>query len=274
MFQARNQALLYPVFNMKKIGIIGCGTIGTGIAEFVQHSLKKRARIVALCDIDLKKAKTLAQKIKSRPSITDIDGLIKKSDLIIEAASINVSEKIVKIAVLHKKDALIMSTGGLLKNAALLKKARSRGCNIYIPSGAVCGLDGLKAAGAGKIRRVTLTTRKPPRGLKGAPYLKNRNTNKIKKETLIYSGNALNAIKYFPKNINVAATVSLSGIGPKRTKVRIISSPRYTKNIHELEVEGEFGRLFARAENVPSKENPRTSQLAIFSAFAKLKEII
>jgi len=261
---------------MKRIGIIGCGVIGTGIAEFIQRSMRKKARIVAVCDIDLKKAKALSKKIKPRPVITDIGNLIKKSDLIIEAAGSKISGRIAQNAVSHKKDVLIMSTGGLLKKTALFKKARTKGCSVYIPSGAVCGLDGLRSAASGKIKKVVLTTRKPPGGLKGAPYLKKRDIQieKIKKETLIYSGNAEEAVKYFPKNVNVAATLSLSGIGPKRTKVRIITSPRYTKNIHELEVSGEFGRLFTRVENVPSKKNPKTSQLAIFSALAKLKEVI
>lgn len=261
---------------MKKIGIVGCGAIGTGIAEFINTRLKNKARIVALCDIDLERTAFLSKKIKPRPIITDIDNLIKKSDLIIESASVNISGEIARKAVLNKKDALIMSAGGLLKRPSIFKKARSRGCNIYIPSGAICGLDGLISARIGRIKKVVLTTRKPPRGLKGAPYLKNKNIDidSIKKETLIYSGNAKEAIRYFPQNVNVAATLSLSGIGPKRTKVKIITSPRYTKNIHEVEVEGEFGRLFTRTENVPSKKNPKTSQLAIFSALSKLKEVV
>jgi aspartate dehydrogenase len=259
---------------IKRIGIIGCGAIGTGIAEFIQRDLRQKAKVVALCDIDSGKAGDLSKKIRPRPLITDIGNLIKKSDLIIEAAGVDCSSRIAEKAVLRKKDVLIMSTGGLLKKGSLIKKARLRGCNIYIPSGAICGLDGLLSAGIGEIKRVRLTTRKPIKGLKGAPYLKKRPIATIKKETLVYSGNAEDAIRHFPKNINVAATLSLSGIGPRRTKVRIITGPLYKRNIHEVEVEGEFGRLFARTENVPSKRNPKTSQLAIFSALAKLKEII
>ena len=258
----------------KKIGIIGCGAIGTGIAEFIQQRLRHKARIIALCDIDPKKADRLSRKIKPIPITTDIENLIKKSDLIIEAASVSVSGKIASRVVSQKKDVIIMSTGGLLKKGFLFKKARSKGCNIHIPSGAICGLDGLKAAGIGTIKKVTLTTRKPIKGLKGAPCLKNKDIDKIKKETIVYNGNAEDAIKYFPQNINVAATLSLSGIGPGHTKVKIITSPKYTRNIHEVEIEGEFGRLFTRTENVPSKKNPKTSQLAIFSALAKLKEVI
>jgi len=261
---------------MKRVGIIGCGTIGTGIAKFLQTQLKGKAKIVALCDADSKKSKDLQGKIKSHPIVTSIKKLIKKSDLVIEAASARVSSEIAKTAIQNKKDVLIMSTGGLLKSPFLLQKARSKGCNLYIPSGAVCGLDGLRSAAAGKIKEITLTTRKPPKGLMGVPYLKKKgiDVNKIKKETVVFSGSAKEAVKHFPKNINVAATVSLSGLGPTKTRVRIITAPRYTKNSHELEVKGDFGKLIARTENVPSKQNPKTSQLAIFSALAKLKEVI
>jgi len=253
---------------MKKIGIIGCGTIGTGIAEFIQQSLRKKAKIAALCDVDIKKAQTLSKKIKPQPQLTNINNLIRKCDLIIEAASPKISGNIAQKAVLHKKEVLIMSTGGLLK----FKDIKS----VYVPSGAVCGIDGIRAAAIGKIKTVTLTTRKPPKGLRGAPYLEKRkiDIDKIKKETVIYNGTADDAVKHFPKNINVAATLSLSGIGPSRTVVRIVTSPEYTTNSHEVEVVGEFGRLFTKTENVPSKQNPKTSQLAIYSALAKLKEVI
>lgn len=261
---------------MKKIGIVGCGVIGTGIAEFINKKLRSKARVVALCDIDASKAKGLARKIRPVPSVTGLDSLIKKSDLVVESAGVKISGTVAEKAILHKKDCLIMSTGGLLKRQGLFKKAISKGVSIYIPSGAISGVDGLISAGAGKITNVRLTTRKPIKGLMGAPYLKAKGIDikKIKKETVIYQGNASKAVKYFPKNINVAATVSLSGIGPDRTQVRIITSPKYKRNIHELEVEGDFGRLFTRTENLPSARNPKTSQLAVFSALAKLKEVI
>jgi len=262
------------LITMKRIGIVGCGTIGTGIAEFIQRKMRDKAIIVALCDIDTKKASFLSKKIKPRPAIVDLSALIKKSDLVIEAASGKISANIAEKAVSNKRDVLIMSTGGLIKNIALFKKAASKGCNIYIPSGAICGLDGLKAAAIGKIKAVRLTTRKPPKGLKGAPGLKGKDIEKIKKEKVLYNGTAEDAVRYFPKNINVAATLSLMGIGPKKTRVRIIASPKYKRNIHEVEVDGEFGRFFTRTENLPSRSNPKTSQLAIYSALAKLKEVL
>jgi aspartate dehydrogenase len=261
---------------LKKIGIIGCGAIGTEIAEYVEKHLKDKASIVAICDINSQKAKELSMKIKPAPLITTIDELINKSNLIVEAASSEISGEVAEKADFLKKDTLIMSTGGLLKKQRLVEKINSGHSTINIPSGAICGLDGLKSAMTGVVKNVTLITRKPLKGLAGSPYLKEKNIDieKIDKETLLYSGTARDAIRYFPQNINVAVTLSICGLGADRTYVKIFTSPEYTKNTHEIEVEGAFGRLCTRTENLPSRVNPKTSELAIFSAIAKLKEML
>ncbi|MCX5687557.1 MAG: DUF108 domain-containing protein [Candidatus Omnitrophica bacterium] len=260
----------------KKIGIIGCGAMGSQIVRYISKNLSDKSEIVAVSDIDPKKAKELSNSIRPNPLVATIDELINKSDLIIEAASGEVSGDIAEKADSLKKDALIMSTGGLLKKPHLIEKINLGHSYIHIPSGAICGLDGLKSAMIGSIKSVTLTTRKPLKGLAGSPYLKEKNIDieKIDKETLIYLGTAGDAIKYFPQNINVAVTLSICGLGANRTNVKIFTSPEYTRNIHEIEVEGEFGRLWTKTENLPSRANPKTSELAIFSAIAKLKEIL
>lgn len=261
---------------LKRIGIIGCGAMGSGIAEYICGNLGDRAKIIAISDMNLEKANRLSEKIKPRPLIATIDELINKSDLIIEAASGEVSGEIAEKADSLEKDVLIMSTGGLLKKQSLIEKITRGNSCIHIPSGAICGLDGLRSAMTGKVDSVTITTRKPLKGLAGSPYLKEKNIDieKIDKETLIYSGTARDAIMYFPQNINVAVTLSIYGLGPDRTNVKIFTSPEYTRNTHEIEVEGEFGRFWTRTENVASRDNPKTSQLAIFSAIAKLKELL
>ncbi|MFA5388266.1 MAG: aspartate dehydrogenase domain-containing protein [Candidatus Omnitrophota bacterium] len=260
----------------KKIGIIGCGAMGSQIAEYISANLRDISEVAFLSDIDDGKAKELSGKIKPAPRVTTIDELINKADLIIEAASPAVSGDVAEKADSLKKDALIMSTGGLLKKEGIIEKIKAGSSGIHIPSGAICGLDGLKSAMAGTVTSVTLITRKPLKGLAGSPYLKEKNIDieKIDRETLLYSGTAREAIKYFPQNINVAVTLSIYGLGADLTHVKIFTSPEYTKNIHEVEVIGEFGRLWTKTENVPSRANPKTSGLAIFSAIAKLKEIV
>ncbi|MFQ5952709.1 MAG: aspartate dehydrogenase domain-containing protein, partial [Candidatus Omnitrophota bacterium] len=123
------------------------------------------------------------------------------------------------------------------------------------------------------IESVTITTRKPPKSIKGAPYLSENNIDVegIKEETVIFEGNALDAIKGFPKNINVSALLSIAGIGPEKTRVKIVVSPEYTRNTHEIEVKSKAGTIKTRTENVPSPDNPKTSYLAALAAIASLR---
>lgn len=262
---------------MIRIGIVGCGSIGTKLAKYIDVSLKDKAKVVALSDLDKAKARKIKDLLRSKPRVTEIAELVESVDLVIEAASAKVSFNVAEKAVNHGKDIMVMSTGGLLKGyGKLFELAKRKRARIYLPSGAICGLDGLKAAGFSKIRKVTLTTTKPPAGFKGAPFIiKNKiDLNKIKSDKVLFQGNALQAIAAFPANINVAATLSLSGIGPKKTKVKIIASPQVKKNIHEVSAEGKFGKLITRTENVPSLDNPKTSCLAALSAIAMLNEIL
>ena len=259
-----------------KIGIVGCGTIGGEIARAATTLLKERVELEALYDIDKVKSEDLSRSINRDVATDSLEGLFDRCDLVIECAARSVSQGIVKKAVEKSKDVMVMSVGGLVESEDLLEKARKKGINVYLPSGAICGIDGLKAARISEIKTVTLTTRKPPKGLEGAPYLKEKNIdiNSIKKETVLFKGNPLGAIKGFPKNINVASVLSLAGIGVKKTVVEIVTSPEYTKNVHEVEITGDFGRITTRTENVPSRKNPKTSMLAILSAIATLKGIV
>lgn len=258
-----------------KIGIVGCGTIGSQIALACQGLLKDKVELAAICDADADKAATLTKALRNGPVVLKLDELIKKSDLVVEAASAKVSGDLLNRCVKASRDCMIMSVGGLIGHEKLLEKAGDNGVRVYIPSGALCGIDGLKSASVGRIDSVTLTTRKPPRGLEGAPYIKEKGIDlaDITGETVIFEGSAEDAIKGFPQNVNVSAVLSLAGIGAKKTYVKIVTSPGYTKNIHEVEIEGEAGRIFTKTENVPSRSNPKTSELAVFSAIATLMGI-
>lgn len=261
---------------MIKVGIVGCGTIGRALAEAIEERFSKKAQLAALCDVDQGKARRLAGSLKSGPSVVELEELIQGSDLVVEAASAAISGEVVRKAIAAAKDVMVMSVGGLLEEGGLFEEARRRGRRIYIPSGALCGLDGVKSASGAKVEKVTLTIKKPPESLAGAPYLaeKGIDLRGIKEETVLFEGSAREAVKGFPKNVNVAATLSLAGIGPEKTRVRIITSPNCQANVHEVEVEGEFGRLVARTENVPSPQNPQTSFLAVLSAIATLDSIL
>ncbi|HOW87143.1 MAG TPA: DUF108 domain-containing protein [Candidatus Omnitrophota bacterium] len=257
-----------------KVGIIGGGTIGTALAHAVVADLKAFAQLRFLCEKHKEKAATLQKKFQFHAKLVPMTQLVRRSDLIIEAASPKVAAQVVKLACKWNKKVLIMSVGGLLQPqiAELLKKNLSR---IFCPSGAITGVDGVLAAANGKIRKVRLITRKPPEALMGAAYFLKKRFPVLKtssEERRVFRGVAAEAIEHFPQNINVAAVLSLAGLGPEKTQVEIWTSRAYKGNQHEVLVEGDFGTFTTVTKNRPAPGNPKTSYLAILSAIATLKK--
>ncbi len=258
-----------------KIGIIGCGVIGSAVAKAIRKKFPKDAVVAYVCDCDRSKAVRLCRAVGGSARVSSLGDLIRRSDVVIEAASAAVSGEVVRKSLKHGKKVLVMSVGGLLavKNLFTLAK-QSRG-RVWIPSGAISGVDGLNAAAQAGVQRVRLRTRKPPAGLRGAPYFKTRKFPVLRgnEERCVFRGNALRAAKAFPQNINVASVLSLAGIGPKKTRVEIWTSRKYSANQHEVTVEGDFGSLKTVTTNIPSPENPKTSYLAVLSLITVLKKI-
>lgn len=262
---------------MIKVGIIGCGTIGEELALACQRRFKDEVTLEAISDTDSARSKKLLSKLRPKPKLLTPEALIDRCDLVIEAASKHVAFDLARRALSKGKDVMVMSVGGLIgREKEISNLTRTHRCCLYIPSGGVVGIDGLKAAKIGKIHRVTLTTRKPPQGFEDAPYVIKHNINlkNLKEEKVLFEGDAMAAVKGFPKNINVSATLSLAGLGPKRTKVRIIACPHMLVNVHEVYVVGDAGSFYTRTENFPSEQNPKTSRLAILSAVATLERIL
>lgn len=257
------------------VGIIGLGAIGSRLIESIAQQFSKQARVDFVCERKTDRIQAIQKKWAPKAKALAWSSLVEKSDLIIEAASSEIALAVAKKSLIKNKQVLILSVGGLLTwtgMAGILKKTKGR---LWIPSGALAGVDGLLAAHQGTIRTVILTTRKPLAGLEGAPYLEEKKIrlSEIHEPTLLFEGNATEAIRAFPKNVNVAATLALAGVGPQKTKVRVFTSPTYTRNTHEVEIEGSFGKIRTEMENLPSPTNPKTSELAILSAIATLQKI-
>ncbi|MFH1996388.1 MAG: aspartate dehydrogenase [Candidatus Omnitrophota bacterium] len=259
-----------------KVGIIGCGTIGSEIARACARSLSKKIIVSFISDSVVEKAVRVKRSLGGRPKVVGTRELIQKSDLVVEAASASVSGSILEQCLRKRKDVLIMSVGGLLKQTALLREAEKGTSRVYIPSGAVSGIDGIKASMVGGIRSVRLITRKPPRSLAGAEYLARKGIDiaRIRKDTVVFDGTAREAVKAFPKNINVSAVVSLASLPPEKVRVMIVASPKIQRNTHELEIRSNSGVIVTRTENVPSENNPKTSKLAVLSAIATIQGIV
>jgi aspartate dehydrogenase len=260
-----------------KIGIVGCGAIGSSLARAVTRDFSREAKLAALYDIAGDKANNLAKALRKADVVASFSQLLKRSDLVIEAASAKYSWDIARKALKAGRDIMVMSVGGLVAHAkALSRLADKYNARVYLPSGAISGIDALKASATGKIKSVSITTTKNPLSFKGVEYVRSRGVRleKILHDTVLFSGPARQAVKYFPQNINVAAVLSLAGIGSRRTKVVIIASPKTKRNIHEVRIVSDAGNIYTRTENVLHPDNPKTSYLAVSSAIATLKQIV
>ncbi len=258
---------------MVRIGIVGAGTIGAAIARAIASG-QIPAVLSGIFSRTTPRAAELAATLTPPPPILPLSELVRVSDLVVEAATGAALADLVPACLAARADVYVLSIGGLLDHEEWFEEASRRGTRIIIASGAIAGLDGIRGAAVGRIDSVTLTTRKPPRGLAGAPFVTGRgiDLDALTEETLIFEGTAREACRGFPANVNVSAAVSFAGVGPDRTRVRIIAVPNGRFNQHRIEVQGAFGRLVIEVENVPSPTNPRTGILSIQSSIAALSE--
>jgi aspartate dehydrogenase len=261
---------------MKKIGLLGCGAIGTQIALAIDSG-KIPAELTHIYDFDKTKSDLLIHKLKKKPIIAENPHMLSSYpvDIVVEAASQEAVRNHALSILQNRRDLLIMSVGALLDESVLeilLDACKEFQRKIYIPSGAIAGLDALRSA-KDELESVVLTTIKNPKSLKGAKFFETSNVDidNIKTKTVLFDGPAKDAVSLFPANINVAALLSLAGLGSVDTKVQIVADPATDKNTHHIEASGRFGKITINIENVPDPSNPKTSRLATLSAIECLR---
>ncbi|MDI6819419.1 MAG: aspartate dehydrogenase [Candidatus Hodarchaeaceae archaeon] len=264
-----------------RAALIGCGAIGTVLARAIDSGRAGEVELAWLYDLKPEKSKALSEKLRSRPRIAKglaeicADGSV---DLVIEAASQGAVAQYALDVIRSGKDLMVMSVGAF-GDEELLRGVREvterTGRSVHVPSGAILGIDGVKAAQLEGINEAILTTRKPPSVLTYSPYVRERGLDltNLREPLVVFEGPAREAVKAFPESVNVAATLSLAGIGFDKTKVRIVADPSLRLNVHEVRVRGTAGEFVTEARNVPSPDNPRTSYLAALSAVRMLRNL-
>jgi aspartate dehydrogenase len=242
---------------MKTVGLIGCGAIGTIIAEALERKILVCDELF-LYDYDNQKAERLKKLVRFPTTIVgSVDELIKRRPtVVVEAASQQAARDYVKMVIAKDLDLIVMSTGALLD----LNFDETK---VHIPSGAIGGLDAIASAALAGISEATLTSRKNPKALE----LNN------KEAKIVYEGYAEEAARLFPREMNVAATLALT-VRPARVKVQVVSDPTVSRNTHEIQIKWKYGEMFLRFANDPHPDNPRTSALAAWSAIRLLKTLL
>jgi len=258
----------------RRVAIAGLGAIGAAVARRLDEGIEG-LRLVAVAARDRDKAeKRLAGFRHPVPVVTLAE--LAAADVVIECAPAAVFLEVARPALEAGRIFMPLSVGALLGHPELVDLARARGGRILVPTGALIGLDAVRAAAEGQIRSVKMVTRKPPKGLVGAPYLvaNGISLDRLNGPVKVFEGTAREGARGFPANVNVAAALSLAGIGPDQTRLEIWADPALERNTHRIEVEADSANFSMTIENVPSDENPRTGRITALSAIATLRGLV
>jgi aspartate dehydrogenase len=258
-----------------RVGIAGFGAIGKVVAKRLDAGIPGLA-LAAVASRDEAKIKNETAGFRKAPLVTSLAGLAEHADIVLECVPAAVFMEVAEPALRAGRTLVVASVGQLLAQPQLKDLAARHGGRIIVPTGALIGLDAVTAAAEGEIRTVKLITRKPPKGLAGAPHLvaNKIDVDAITVPTMVFSGSAREAVKGFPANVNVAAALSLAGIGADRTTIEVWADPTLDRNKHTIEVDADSARFSMTIENVPSAENPRTGKITALSVIACLRKLL
>ncbi|MBV8953654.1 MAG: aspartate dehydrogenase [Solirubrobacterales bacterium] len=255
-----------------RVGVAGLGAVGMELVRRLASGIDGIAlSVVSAAHRDT--ARRRLEDLGVGVPVVALEELEPRSDLAVECLPAQFTPVLVESMVSAGKEVIVLSAGVLLQHPKLISLARQHGGRISVPTGALLGLDAVGAAAEGEIRSVKMVSRKPPRGLAGAPHLTGAQVEaeSITEPTMVFSGSAGQAAEGFPANLNVAAALALAGVGPDRTQVEVWIDPAISRNIHHIEVVADAASFSMTIENVPS-ENPRTGRITALSVVRMLRK--
>lgn len=257
---------------MLRIGMLGFGTIGRAVAEAIREGKAGQTELVAvLVRTPAKVEAELVERHGFKVMTDPADFLDTGMDLVVEAAGHDALRQYGEWVLRADKHLMVVSVGAFADQELfnrLRQLARERGRQVLVPSGAISGLDGISAAALAEVESVTHTTRKHPRAFT-AEQLGGEWPSEPK---VLFDGPAQEGVRRFPENVNVAAAVSLAGIGLERTRLRVIADPRVERNVQQVELKGWCGEITILQQNIPT-ENPKTGRIVALSVAKALRNL-
>jgi aspartate dehydrogenase len=257
-----------------KVGLAGLGAVGLNVARRIEAGIPGLV-LTAVSARDVEKARRNLPQAGIGFPVLPVEKLAEACDVVVECLPPSLFRNVALPAVERGRILVPLSVGQLLENWNLVTRAKETGARILVPTGALLGLDAVRAAAEGTIRSVTMITRKPPGGLDGALYLVQRgiSVKNLHEPLKVFDGTAREGARGFPENVNVAAALSLAGIGPDRTRLEIWADPAINRNTHRIEVDADTASFSMAIENVPS-ENPKTGRIVALSTVAALRGLV
>ena len=258
-----------------RVGVAGLGAVGLEVARRLIDGAVPGLVLTAVAVRDADKARRVLPQVGDMIALRTATALADDCDIVVECLPPTLFREVALAAIDKGRIFMPLSVAQLLENPDLIERAKAKGARIIVPTGALLGLDAVRAAAEGTIHSVKMVTRKPPAGLEGAPYLRDHNISVagLKEPKKVFDGTAREGARGFPTNVNVAAALSLAGIGPDKTKLEIWADPTVTRNTHTITVDADAMRFTMTIENVPS-ENPRTGKSVAPSTIAALRGLV
>ncbi len=257
------------------IAVAGLGAIGMRVARSIDAGAIDGMQLVAVSANDRERAMVRVADFSAPPEVLPLADLAAHAEIIVECAPAAVFAELATNVIERGCCLMPLSVGALLNHPALIERAQETGARIVVPTGALIGLDTVRAMAEGTIHEVTLTTRKPPGGLAGAPHLIENgiDISNLSEPLCVLRGSARDAARGFPANVNVAAALALAGIGPERTRVEVWADPTIDRNIQSVTIRSDSGEATMTMNNIPSFENPRTGRIVANSVIATLRRM-
>ncbi len=259
----------------RKVGLAGFGTIGRPVGKALDDGIEG-LELVAVCVRDRARAESRMADFRTPVPIVGPDELAETADIIVESVPKAAFAAIAEPALKAGCVLVTVSGAGLLEHPEIIELAGAGEGRIVLATGALLGLDAVRAAAEGTIAEIRMVTRKPPRSLEGAPYLVEHGIEieGLDAALLVFEGTAREGAKGFPANVNVAAALGLAGVGPDRTRLEIWADPALSRNTHTIVVDADSARFTMTIENVPSEENPGTGKITALSVIAALRGLV
>jgi len=255
-----------------KAGVAGVGAMGGAVCRALAAGKIPGMRLAAFSEKDEEKAR---RAVSADIPNLDFTALAETCDLVVETLSPDAVPALARAVLARGRTLVMISSAALLRFPEIRTLAEQGAGRLIVPSGALAGIDGVRALASMGMRSATIRSTKKPLAYEGAPFIVESGIDlaRIAVPTRLFSGNALEAAKAFPSNVNVAATLGLAGLGQEETRVEVWADPAASGNMHEIEVRGDYSAITARIENMPDPQNPKTSMLAAHSIIACLRQM-
>jgi aspartate dehydrogenase len=257
-----------------RVALAGYGAIGKKVAEMLDQGVGG-LRLVAVSANNVARAEENVAALRHPVPVLPLSQLADVADVVVECAPAHLLAEIAGPVLRAGKTLVTVSVGALLQVPQLVDLARAHGGRIHVPSGALLGLDAVQAAALGEIYEVTMETRKPLRGLEGAPFIEGKqiDLNKVTEPLKLFEGSAAEAIEGFPANLNVAVALGMAGIGPENTRLQVWADPSVDRNTHTIKLRSDSADLELVIRNIPTEENPKTGRITALSIVAALRKM-